>query len=190
MALHSWARCPGREVAHPTMKEYLRLIDTHTSGPRCDVTPLFADPIAFAQLISDLSEPFGSTAIDYVAGIDALGFVLGSAIALRLRKGFIPIRKSGKLPVAVAVAEFVDYTGETKALEIRKGILKPGDSVLVVDEWIETGAQVQAAIDVIEQEGGMIAGVTTINMDNNPTVVRLREKYYCRAIWLDMRSPE
>ena len=172
------------------MKEYLRLIDTHTPGPRCDVTPLFSDPSAFAELIADLSEPFASAAIDYVAGIDALGFILGTAVALRLEKGFIPIRKSGKLPVAVAVAEFVDYTGEKKALELRKGMLKPGDRVLVVDEWIETGAQVQAAIDLIEQEGGVIAGVATINIDPSPITVRLCEKYHCRAIWSDMRLSE
>jgi adenine phosphoribosyltransferase len=172
------------------MKAYMRLIDTNTSGARCDVTPLFADPIAFAQLIADLSEPFRSAAIDYVAGIDALGFVLGTAIALRLNKGFIPIRKWGKLPVAVAVVEFVDYTGEKKALELRKGILEPGDSVLVVDEWIETGAQMQAAIHLIEQEGGTVAGIATINIDNNPIAVRLCEKYRCWAIWSDVKSPE
>ena len=66
------------------MKAYLQLIDTHTPGPRCDVTPLFADPAAFAQLVGDLTEPFASTLIDYVAGIDALGFILGTAMALRL----------------------------------------------------------------------------------------------------------
>lgn len=105
----------SRSLLHSSMrKEYLRLIDTQTAGPRCDVTPLFADPIAFAELIADLSEPFISTAIDYVAGIDALGFILGTAVALRLNKGFIPIRKGGKLPVAVTAREFVDYTGESK----------------------------------------------------------------------------
>ncbi len=172
------------------MKAYLQLIDTHTAGPRCDVTPLFADPVAFAELVSDLTEPFASTPIDYVAGIDALGFILGTAMALRLNKGFIPIRKGGKLPVAVMTAEFVDYTGEKKALEIRKGILKPGDRVLVVDEWIETGAQVQAAVDLVEGEGGIIAGIASINIDDNPLAARLCEKYTCRAIWLDMRTPE
>jgi adenine phosphoribosyltransferase len=171
------------------MQEYLQLIDTHTPGPRCDVTPLFADPVAFAQLITDLVEPFTSTALDYVAGIDALGFVLGTAVALRLNKGFIPIRKRGKLPVAVTVAEFVDYSGDKKALEIRRGCLKPGDRVLLVDEWIETGAQVQAAIDLIEQAGGIVAGVATINIDDNPISARVRERYCCRAIWADMQSP-
>jgi adenine phosphoribosyltransferase len=168
------------------MKDYLRLIDTNTTGSRCDVTPLFADPEAFAQLVTDLSHPFASTSIDYVAGIDALGFVLGAGIAMRLNKGFIPIRKAGKLPVTAIIAEFVDYTGQKKALELRRGTIKAGDRVLVVDEWIETGAQVQAAIELIEHEGGIVAGIATINIDDNPISARLREKYHCQAIWYDM----
>jgi adenine phosphoribosyltransferase len=91
--------------------------------------------------------------------------------------------------VAAAVVEFVDYTAEKKALELRRGILKPGDRVLIVDEWIETGVQVQAAIDLIEQEGGVVAGVTTINIDSHPKTARLRDKYDCHALWNDMQSP-
>jgi adenine phosphoribosyltransferase len=150
---------------------------------------LFADPTAFTHLIEDLSEPFMAVAIDYVAGIDALGFILGTAIALRLNKGFIPLRKGGKLPVATIKREFVDYTGERKSLELRKGALDPGDAVLIVDEWIETGAQVQAAIDLVEQEGGKIAGVAAISIDSNPVPTHIREKYLCRAIWFDMKLP-
>ena len=168
------------------MEEYLRLIDTETEGPRCDVTPLFADPQAFAALVVDLCAPFVEGEIDYMAGIDALGFILGTAMALHLKKGFIPIRKGGKLPVAVSRAEFVDYSGEAKTLELRQGSIKVGERVLVVDEWIETGAQVQAAVDLIEGAGGVVAGIAAINMDDNPGVRRLREMYTCHAVWMDM----
>jgi adenine phosphoribosyltransferase len=170
------------------MKDYLRLIDTQTSGARCDVTPVFADPTAFAQLVADLAYPFLSAPINYVAGIDALGFILGTAIAFHLKRGFLPIRKGGKLPAAVATAEFVDYTGLAKRLELRKGSVRPGDHVLVVDEWIETGAQMNAAIGLIEREGGVVAGIVTINMDHNPLTERLRNKYKCRALWFDMQE--
>lgn len=168
------------------MRDYLRLIDTHTPGPRCDVTPLFADPQAFARLIEDLSAPFPPESIDLVAGIDALGFILGAGMALRLGKGFLPIRKGGKLPVAAAAEQFVDYTGLHKTLELRDGILRPGWRVLLVDEWIETGAQVQAAVNLIERQGGVVAGIATINVDLNPLTVRLRQTRLLHSLWVDM----
>jgi adenine phosphoribosyltransferase len=86
------------------------------------------------------------------------------------------------LPVRVEEREFVDYSGENKALEIRKGIIKPGDRILLVDEWIETGAQIKAAIELIEHEGGKIIGITTINLDNNPIAREIKNKYKCQAI--------
>jgi adenine phosphoribosyltransferase len=170
------------------MKDYLRLIDTHTQGKRCDVTPLFADPQAFAALVADLAAPFQSMPLDYVAGIEALGFILGTALSLRLGKGFIPIRKAGKLPVAAARVRFVDYSGQEKALELRHGLLPAGARVLLVDEWVETGAQVGAAIALIENQGAVVVGVAAINIDSNPLPDRLREKYFCHAIWMDMQE--
>ena len=121
------------------MKDYLSLIDTNTQG-RCDVTPLFADREAFSQLAEDLAKPFLSLDIDVVVAIDALGFILGTAIAERLRVGLVPARKGGKLPVETIRETSVDYTGEEKALELRTDSMKPGADVLIVDEWIETGA--------------------------------------------------
>lgn len=170
------------------MKEYLQLIDTLTPGIRCDVTPLFANPVAFTQLVTDLSAPFISTPIDYVAGIDALGFILGTAIAMHLQKGFIPIRKEGKLPVDTVKKEFIDYSGSRKTLELRKGLIREFAKILIVDEWIETGAQMQAAIELIEEEKGIIAGIATINIDTNPIPQLLQEKYKCHAVWFDMQE--
>lgn len=167
------------------MKDYLRLIDTQTPGGRCDVTPLFADPTAFAQLVADLAAPFRAVPLDYVAGIDALGFILGAAIALHLQKGLIPIRKGGKLPVAVTAAQFVDYSGSEKTLELRRGSVRAGDNVLIVDEWVETGAQLQAAIHLIEGAGGIVAGIAAINIDANPLPDRLCTQYNCHALWFD-----
>jgi adenine phosphoribosyltransferase len=173
------------------MKDYLQLIDGSTQGNRCDVTPLFAHPAAFAQLVADLCQMFSAVSLDYVAAIDALGFVLGAAMALRLNKGLILIRKGGKLPVETTTAAFVDYSGAEKSLELRKGILRPGDRVLVVDEWIETGAQMQAAIQLIEQQDAVVAGIATINVDSNALTDRLRQEYNFGAIWLNMQdAPE
>jgi adenine phosphoribosyltransferase len=159
------------------MKKYLELIDTHTQGNRNDVTPLFADPGAFADLIDDLAEPFRGEPFEYVAGIDALGFILGAALALKLGKGFLPLRKGGKLPVAVISREFSDYSGQVKTLELRQGMIKAGDRVLLADEWIETGAQVKAAIGLIESQGGIVFGIASINIDNNLQTESLMKKY-------------
>ena len=74
------------------MKPYLSLIDTETSGNRCDVTPLFADAEYSRQMVSDIAEPFRNSGIDFVAGIDALGFIPGATVALSFGAGFIPIR--------------------------------------------------------------------------------------------------
>lgn len=167
------------------MKEYLKLIDTNTPGPRCDVTPLFANPEAFAALVADLARPFADLEINFVAGIDALGFILGMAVAMHLRKGFIAIRKGGKLPVPVISRHFIDYTGFEKTLELRADILETGDRVLLVDEWIETGAQVTAASELIEDQGAEVIGIATINMDENPETHKLRETYFCHTIWND-----
>lgn len=166
----------------------MRLIETNTPGPRCDVTPLFADPVAFAQLVTDLSLPFKSTPIDYVAGIDALGFILGTAIAMHLQKGFIPIRKAGKLPVDTLKKDFVDYSGNRKTLELRNGLIRKFAKILVVDEWIETGAQMQAAIELIEKEKGIVIGIAAINIDPNPIPQLLQKKYNCHAVWFDMKE--
>ena len=166
------------------MHNYLRLIDTNTAGPRYDVTPLFSDYEAFTALVEELARPFVGATCDYVAGIDALGFILGTAVALRLQKGFVPIRKGGKLPVAVQRVAFVDYSGETKSLEIRRDALPPDQKILLVDEWVETGAQMQAAAQLIEGLGCVIIGLAAINIDDNAAAGWLRETYYCHTVWL------
>ncbi|HET9980668.1 MAG TPA: hypothetical protein VFQ32_09495, partial [Ktedonobacterales bacterium] len=146
---------------------------------RCDVTPLFADYAAFSALVNDLAELVEPLAFDVVVGIDALGFILGAALALRTHTGFVPVRKGGKLPLAVDSAECVDYTGQRKTLELRCDALRPGTRALVVDEWIETGAQARAAIQLIEGQGGVIAGIASLHMDDNEATAGLRAGYTC-----------
>jgi len=167
------------------MKEYLGLIDVNTPGRRNDVTPLFADPVAFSELVTDLAAPFEPDSIDLVAGIDALGFILATAIAMQLGKGLIPIRKGGKLPVQSDRVEFIDYTGQSKSLELRSGSLQPGSRILLVDEWIETGAQAKAAIELIEHQGGILVGIAAINIDINDNTITLLEKYRCHNVWVE-----
>jgi len=167
------------------MKDYLRLIDTNTPGPRCDVTPLFTDSAAFLSLVEDLAKPFSNLDFEYVAGIDALGFILGTALGMYMHRGVVAIRKGGKLPVPVVSRQFTDYSGQVKTLELRTDILKPGDRVLLVDEWIETGSQVKAAIELLDALQAIVIGIATINVDDNPVTRQLQDEYNCFSIWRD-----
>ncbi len=165
------------------MKSYLQLIDTETEGNRNDVTPLFADPGAFAQLVADLVYPFEDVEIDFVAGIDALGFILGTAAANRLGVGFIPIRKGGKLPVAVRRESCRDYTSEMKVLEIRSDAVPSWSRILLVDEWIETGGQMNAAIRLLEGCDATIVGIATIKMEINDATTEISNRYRVHEVW-------
>jgi adenine phosphoribosyltransferase len=162
--------------------KYLHLIDTNTNGHRYDITPLFADYDAFSALVDDILTAFSPNDFDYIAGIDALGFILGTAVSIRAAKGFIPIRKGGKLPVATRSVSFVNYLGVQKSLEIRVDAALLGEKVLIVDEWIETGTQVHAAVELIESQQGTIAGIATIKMDENESTQILKKKYKCYQV--------
>ena len=164
------------------MKSYLKKIDIATIGNRYDVTPLFADAECLSQLVEDLIIPFLDSKIDFVACIDALGFILGTAVACRLNIGIIPLRKGGKLPVQTESVEFRDYSGEIKRLEIRKDILSPQDRVLLVDEWIETGAQIKAAAELIEGQGAILEAIAVINMDSNEQTKEIARKYRVHVV--------
>jgi len=167
------------------MVDYLQRIDRETLGRRCDVTPLFGDYAALVALGRNLSHPFLGIDIDYVVGIDALGFILGVLVAQELQIGFIPMRKGGKLPVAVDSVSFVDYSNERKSLELRKDALCAGQRVLLVDEWIETGSQVNAAVQLIEGRGAQCIGIAAIHIDDNPATQALRDKYFCHSLQVD-----
>jgi adenine phosphoribosyltransferase len=149
----------------------------YTEGKkRTDVTPVFSDGAVFARLVDDMLSrcafPFTK-----IAGIDALGFILGSAMAIRAGKGFIPIRKGGKLPERAERVDFVDYSGKRKQLELSYGALSPEDTVLIVDDWIETGTQMRAAAQLVERQGARVAGIAVLSAERTKRTEGLFEKY-------------
>jgi adenine phosphoribosyltransferase len=81
--------------------------------------------------------------------------------------------------------EFRDYSGDLKRLEMRTDALPPQTRVLLVDEWIETGAQIRAAAILIEAQGGIIVGIASINMDENDNTAEISRKYRVHTVWKD-----
>jgi adenine phosphoribosyltransferase len=123
-----------------------------------DITPLLNNPKAFAAAIQDLICGFEDEVIDYVAAIEARGFIFGSAVAEKLGVGFVPIRKKGKLPFKT---ESITYSLEygTDTLEVHSDAVKKGSKVLMVDDLLATGGTMAAACKLIEKIGGQIAGI-------------------------------
>ncbi len=121
-----------------------------------DITPVLADHDAFAAVVDALTLPGraadGTPAVDKVLGLEARGFVLGAPVALALGTGFVPVRKSGKLPRAVhAVSYSLEYGEAT--LEIHTDALRPGDRVLLVDDVLATGGTAAAAVELVRAAG-------------------------------------
>lgn len=163
---------------------YEKYINKKTTG-RMDATPLFGDPIVFWNLLKDLIKPFKKIKINKIAGLDALGFIIGWALAQKEKVGFIPIRKWGKLPgipSTLLKTSFTDYTKTVKSFEINKSAIKKGDKVLLVDEWIETGSQIKSAIILVEKLGGKVIGIATICADKSKQTKILFDTYNLKAI--------
>ncbi|MHC4151941.1 MAG: adenine phosphoribosyltransferase [Planctomycetota bacterium] len=143
------------------LKKYIRSIpDWPKKGILFrDITPLLADVNALTRAIEALCEGFDSTNIDYVAAVEARGFILGASIAERLGAGFIPIRKKGKLP---SKTESITYELEygTDSLEVHKDALQTGDRVLMFDDLLATGGTMAAACQLIEKIAGHIIGIS------------------------------
>ena len=123
-----------------------------------DITPLLTDPAAFAASIDALCVDFAESGIDYVAAVEARGFIFGSAVARKLGAGFVPIRKKGKLPFKT---ESITYDLEygTDTLEVHSDAIRGGARVLMVDDLLATGGTMAAACKLIEKIGGQIAAI-------------------------------
>lgn len=122
-----------------------------------DITPLLGDAAAFGRAVDDLVTRFHDVEVDRVVGIESRGFILAAPVAYRLRAGFVPVRKSGKLPWAVAREEYDLEYGSDK-LEIHRDAVHPDEKILVVDDVLATGGTAQATGRLIETLGGDIVG--------------------------------
>ena len=161
---------------------YLNIMSPNTKGEKfawLDPTSIYINTNAFIDLLDDLLGDLEEINCDVVAGIDAMGFVLGSALAARLRKGFLPIRKAGKLCVDTKKVDFVNYSKRNQFMEIRFPAFETGTKVIIVDQWVETGGTMGAAIKLIEQQGGLVKGVIALAIEENDNTKKLRNDYKC-----------
>jgi adenine phosphoribosyltransferase len=123
-----------------------------------DITTLIQDKRAFRQAVDDLAAKFKNKKVDYVAAVEARGFIFGGALACELGAGFIPVRKKGKLPWKTkSVTYELEYGTDT--LEIHEDALKAGDRVLIIDDLLATGGTVRGVADLVEAQGAQIVGI-------------------------------
>jgi adenine phosphoribosyltransferase len=123
-----------------------------------DITPLLADAGALAAAVDALAGPFAGLGITKVVGMEARGFIFASPVAVQLGAGFVPVRKAGKLPWAVAREEYELEYGTDK-LEIHRDAIRPDEPILIVDDVLATGGTARATSRLVEALGGKVVGI-------------------------------
>ena len=126
-----------------------------------DITPLLGDKRIFREVVELMSKEWASNPPDLVAGIEARGFIPGSAMSVRLDAGFVPIRKTGKLPW-MTVMESYDLEYGTDQLEVHSDAVQPGQKVLIVDDVLATGGTASAAVRLMRKLGADVVGVQVL----------------------------
>ena len=126
-----------------------------------DITPMMQDPRAFRALIDMFVYRHMRNRLDAVVGIDARGFIFGSALAYALNVGFVPVRKAGKLPFKTVAQPYSLEYGEA-TVEVHQDAIKPGQRVLLVDDLVATGGTMLAAIKLLQQLGGNVAEAAAV----------------------------
>jgi adenine phosphoribosyltransferase len=153
---------------HDRLVARLEYFDGHS-----DTLGLFADPGFLGSAAAALAEPFRSAGVEKVAGVEARGFVLATAVALELGAGFVAIRKPGSVhpgPKAELRAP-PDWRGRETLLRLQRHVISAGETVLLVDDWAETGSKALTARRLIEECGGRYAGLSLL-VDQLPDDMR------------------
>ena len=159
---------------------YFKLMAPNTKGNKfawLDPTSIYINQSAFQDLLTDLLADLEGVEFDVVGGLDAMGFVLGAALAARRDVGFLPIRKADKLCVETDRVSFTNYSGRTQDMEMRLPAFAAGTRVLLVDQWIETGGTMEGAIELVERQKGVVTGLVAIAMEATPRAKELRARF-------------
>ena len=145
-----------------------------------DITTLIKDPVGFRLVIDGLTQRYikGDMSFEMIVGIESRGFIIGGALSYALGKGFVPVRKKGKLPAETISHEYALEYG-TDTVEIHKDAIRKGMKVLLVDDLLATGGTALAAAALIEKLGGVVSEMAFIvNLPDVGGEKRLKEKGY------------
>lgn len=145
-----------------------------------DITTLIQDPVGFRLVIDNFRQRYldGNITFDVIVGIEARGFIMGGALSYTLGKGFVPIRKKGKLPHEVVAQEYELEYG-TDIVEIHKDAFPEGARILIVDDLLATGGTALAAAALVEKIGGVVVEIAFIvNLPDLGGEKKLADKGY------------
>ena len=150
-------------MKYPNIEDYIiDVVDWPKEGIVFkDITPLLECAPVFHYTIDQMTAPFSTEGVTKVLSMEARGFIFASAICYKLRAGFVPARKPGKLPRPVISAEYILEYG-TDNIEVHTGALMPDDVVLIVDDVLATGGTAAAAADLVKESGARIAGYSFV----------------------------
>jgi adenine phosphoribosyltransferase len=141
-----------------------------------DITPMLGDGKALAASIQQLKEAVSDLEFDAIVGIESRGFMFGAALACEVGKGFVPVRKPGKLPYKTVSQEYTLEYG-TDTIEMHHDALSPGHKVLVVDDLIATGGTAAATCNLVEKLGAEVVALAfVVSLDFIPWAARLENR--------------
>jgi adenine phosphoribosyltransferase len=145
--------------AHDLLRERFRWVDGHA-----DIWPLFGDGDGLKAVAEALAGPFRTAAVTAVCGVESRGFLLGGLVARELGVGFVPVRKAGGLFPGEKLERTTepDYRGNRHTLRLQRASVRPGDRVLLVDDWIETGNQALAVHALVTAAGAEVVGCAVL----------------------------
>ncbi len=123
-----------------------------------DITTLLQDGEGLREAVTQMQKCVEGLSFDLIVGPESRGFIFGVPLAYNMKKGFVPIRKAGKLPAETWKKEYALEYG-TAVIEMHKDAIKPGQRVVIVDDLIATGGTTKAIIELVEQAGGIVSGL-------------------------------
>ena len=143
-----------------TTKELIRTVpDYPKPGIQYrDITTLLKSAEGFSESVEQIANWCSQFELDLIAGIDARGFIFGSAVAFKLNLGFVPVRKEGKLPHRT-IAESYELEYGTDCLEVHEDAIEKGAKVVIVDDLLATGGTAKAAHQLLQRCGAEIKGL-------------------------------